>query len=276
MEIIKEKLEWLIEDVKGKKLINLDNEFIKYQIKKVLCQDRKVLMKILEAKKHSELKRSLIYRGFIKEVRRNCNIAYGMFLAKDIKKLNIYLKELEINPDSLEMHNKILSIHKSTKERLNNYKKIYKRILDKKVESILDIGSGLNVFSYPYIDKEVKYYAVDLDVEVIKKYFKIKDIKGEAIKANLLDLDKISFPRADVCFLFKILESIDIKGHKNSENLIKRIDCKRIIVSFSLKTLDDREMKFQRRGWFERMLNRLNYKFESFKTENEIFYIIEK
>lgn len=281
MEVIgkniqREKLKWLIEDIRSKKLVNLDKEFIEYQIRKVIYINTKVIKKILGAKKHSELRRSSKYKKFIKEIRRSCNIAYGMFITKEYKKLNFYLNELEKNPDSLEIHKKVLSLHKSTKERLNNYKKIYKRILDTKTKSILDIGSGLNVFSYPYINKRVKYYAVDLDVDVIKRYFKIKGIRGKAIKVNLLDLDKVNFPKVDICFLFKVLESIDIKGHKNSENLIKKINCNKIIVSFSLKTLHNREMKFQRRPWFERMLNRLDYKFSSFKTGNEIFYIVEK
>jgi len=275
-EIPKEELEWLIEDVRSIKLANLDKGFIEYQIKRAILKNPKILKKILEAKKHSELRRSSVYKKFIKEIRRNCNIAYGMFITKEYKKLNLYLNELERNPDSLEIYNKILSLHKSTKERLNNYDKIYKKVLDNKTKSILDIGSGLNIFSYPYINRAVKYYAADLDVDIIKRYFKIMSIRGKGIKVNLLDLEKVKFPKADVCFLFKVLESIDIKGHKNSENLIKKINCSRIVVSFSLKTLDNREMKFQRRAWFEKMLNRLNYKFKSFKTENEIFYIIEK
>ena len=35
-------------------------------------------------------------------------------------------------------------------------------------------------------------------------------------------------------------------------------------------------MNYPRRGWFEVMLKRLNYKFVKFDMINEVFYIIEK
>ena len=54
------------------------------------------------------------------------------------------------------------------------------------------------------------------------------------------------------------------------------IDAKYLVVSFSTVTIRDRRMNYPKRGWFEVMLNRLNYKFTKFETSNEIFYIVRK
>ncbi len=272
-KIKKEILDKVVEYVRGKRLKNLDRDFILDKVEKYLNENKKVVDKIVESKEYKELRRSGTYKTFIKEIRRLCNIAYGMFYTEEIKKLDKYLEQLKQDSDSLELHNKLLSLHKSTKERLPYYKQIYKRILGGE-KSILDLGSGFNIFSYPYIGRDVKYYAGDLNVDFINKYMKIKNIKGKAFKVDLFNVKNL--PRADVCFLFKILDSIDVKGHKNSENLIKKINCKKIVVSFPLKTLKKREMTTQRRAWLELMLKRLNYEFKSFKIGDELFYVVNK
>ncbi len=92
-------------------------------------------------------------------------------------------------------------------------------------------------------------------------------------------MTKTSFrklPKADVCFMFKFLDPLEEKGHKLSEEIIKSLDCKYIVVSFSTKTISGRNMRYPYRGWIEKMLNRINIKFDRFNLENEVFYIIHK
>ena len=78
-------------------------------------------------------------------------------------------------------------------------------------------------------------------------------------------------------FLFKLLDSLDVKDHKTSEELIKRIKANYIVISFSnLSIRGAREMKYPQRGWIERMLERLNYKYTKIEYTEETFYVVEK
>jgi hypothetical protein len=95
-------------------------------------------------------------------------------------------------------------------------------------------------------------------------------------KAELTDLSFVKeFPKTDVCFLFKVLDVFEMKGHKLSEELLKRIKSKWIIASFSSRTISGKKMMFSRRGWFEMMLKRNEYSFKKIEKENEIFYVIK-
>ncbi len=257
-------MEELIAKIKEKpSLHNLSNEFIKKHIDSYLTSYHPDLTKKAEKTK------------LIKYVRRKINIAFGMFQTKKINKLPVLLEQLKHNPNSLELHNQILATNKSTLERLPFYSEIYKKILNKE-KSILDIGCGLNPFSYPYMNKKITYYAYDLYTQPIQEYFNIKKIKGEAKDIDLGDQKNYTFPKTDICFLFKVLDSLEKKVHKKAERLIKSIPAKKIVVSFPLKTLKNKVMTTQERNWLKRMTERLNYSLDHFKTENEIFYIIRK
>ena len=131
---------------------------------------------------------------------------------------------------------------------------------------------------------QLKYYAYDIDQEdiiFINHYFNImknySKIQGKAQIADLSDLKSIKkIPRANLCFMFKFLDVIESKGHKLSEEIIKSLKCKYIVASFATKTVSGKNMNHPYRGWIEKMLNRLNMKFEKIQTPNEMFYIIKK
>src|SRR3989338_1633960 len=112
------------------------------------------------------------------------------------------------------------------------------------------------------------------DCELLQNIFEQQGIKGKVVRVNLLK--ETALPRADMCFLFKILDVLDSKNHKLSERILKSLNCTWIIVSFSTTTLRHRIMNVPRRGWFERMLNRLQWKYHTITFENEIFYLIRR
>jgi len=88
----------------------------------------------------------------------------------------------------------------------------------------------------------------------------------------------LDFFFSDVIFLFKVIDIIDKKNHKHSEQLIKQLlqKTKFIVASFATKTITRKNMNFPNRKWFELMLNRNSIKFKNIKTDNEIYYIINK
>lgn len=237
----------IIEDIKGKKYKVLDS-FVKYLLEYYLKRNPR-------AEKYLDKPKSRRYKRIVRDIRGMLHKITGAYFSK---------KEG-------------LRAHASTRERLEFYKQIYKKIFNitGKPEDILDLGCGLNPLSYKMMGVKARYYAYDLDernVEIIKEFFEKNKINGEVKLANILE--EKNFEKADVAFLFKLMDCLDFKGHKNAEELIKKLDVRWIIVSFPILTLGKRKMRYPRRGWFERMLERLGLSYVKFYEENEIFYIV--
>ncbi|TKJ17606.1 hypothetical protein CEE44_03670 [Candidatus Woesearchaeota archaeon B3_Woes] len=224
------------------------------------------------------------FKGIVKSIRAKLHLVYGSFQTKSKDKRKAFLKEIK-GKDDYKTHDKILSGSVSSSERLKDYKKLYKDIfkITGNPKKILDLGCGLNPVSYPYMGlDELSYSAYDIDREdcdFLNKYFilmkQYSKLKGKVYVGNLKNSFR-KLPKADVCFMFKFLDPLEEKGHKLSEEIIKSLDCKYIIVSFSTKTISGRRMRYPYRGWIEKMLNRINLEFDRFNLENEVFYIIHK
>ncbi len=244
----------LVQKIKKKKsLSDIDDKIIEEYIKEYFKKNPKIKV-ILE--KHSKPEKSKEFKNIVKEIRNNLNRIYGQF------QLNKNLS---------------LESHKSTKERINIYPYIYKKIfsITGEPKTILDISSGLNPLSYKYLNCKPYYIATELtnyDCEMLKGYFKRENIKGEVLQIDLLKENK--FPKADVAFIFKVLDILNNK--KLAEDIIKSLNVKYIIASFSLITVKGKRMNYPMQGWFQRMLKRLNLNYTIIKEDNEIFYVIKK
>ncbi len=261
----------LIKKIKEKKeLKNVNNKYIIDIVNLVLKQNRK-LIKAFEEKRI----RSKEYKEIIKKVREKLRLEYGMF-SEDLSK-----REKILSCKHKNLSDELLEIHKSTKERINIYPFIYQKIfsITGKPKSILDLGCGMNPVSYPYMKIKLKYYASELnkkDCEFLEKYFKLMKIKGKAFAIDLKRPNLLKkLKSVDVCFLFKVLDTIEKKGHKLAEEIITKVKAKYIVVSFATQKLGGKPMKHAYRGWLERMLDRLGYKFKIINEKNEIFYIIK-
>jgi len=243
----------LIQKIKEKKsLHNLEDHYVQEEINKFLKQNQKLKNKLKEKTLKKKDKEQII-----KEVRNILNIVYGQFWIGE---------KLELDS------------HKSTKERIEDYNEIYQKIfsITGKPKTILDLGAGLNILTYKDYP-EIHFIATELtkiDCEKIKEYYKNNKINAEIIQTDLRT--HLEFPKADLCFMFKILDTIEKKGHKLAEELIQKIKAKYIVVSFSTITVHNQKMNYPKRGWIEQLTKRLEYETEKFETRNEIFYIIKK
>jgi hypothetical protein len=203
----------------------------------------------------------------LKEVRAKLRKYVGQFQISEEKKEK-FLKS--------EDFSSLLNIHSSTKERISFYPELKSKLLALDVRSILDLGCGINPIALA--SPEIKYYASDInesDLSVVKLFFERNNIKGKVFPHNLRG-DNSNLPEADICLLFKVLDTIEQKGHKIAENLIINLKCKYILASFSTKKLSGKPMNFPQRKWLSRLLERLNFNYEIFKSDNEIFYLIKK
>lgn len=277
--------EKILEDIRKKReLEGIDKNYVSKLVSKELQKNKKLLL-LFEKTPPMMLLKKAEYEKLKKTIRAQLRKSVGMFVNtkhfhQQRKKL---LEELAKTPNSLNIHEQLLSLHQSTKERLPDYPTLYKKIfaITGKPEKIIDLGCGINPVSYPFMGFEkIEYNAYDInaeDIEVVKTYFEIKKIKG---KAEVLDISEAGpallskLPKSDVCFLFKVLESLESKDHKLSEILITTIPAKWIAASFPLEKLSGKQMGVKQRKWIEKMLERLGWRYTKFKTSNEVFYLI--
>lgn len=274
----------IVLDIKSKKeLANVDDGIVSEQLVKLLKQNSRALNFLLESTNTKQLRRSESYKKIIKFVRAELRQYYGMFVV-DSKKREELLEKLD-GLDDLETHREILSTHESARERIGIYDKLYNDIfwITGKPDSILDLGCGMNPFSYPFMSVAAKYYASDIsskDTDFVQRYFRKVGIDGITFPLNLKGVAKAHvldiFPKTDVCFLFKVLDSIETKGHKLAEILVKAINSDFVVASFSTRTLSGKRMRHPYRGWIEQMCKRIGYGYEVLEFENEIFYVINK
>ena len=272
----------LIQGIKKKKeLSGIDESIIKRELKIYFEKNKKALSQLVQYQIEKQLRKSAEYEKVLKAIRAKLYESYGMFQipknAEEIKQG--FLRKLHARQLTEDDYRQILSAHLSTKERFDSYLQIYEQLFKIiKPNVILDLGCGLNPLSYHYMNRKVRYIASDIDkgnLDFIQQFFNLSGIDGKTLLLNLQykeDVQKLAFIECDVCFLFKILE-ID---KRIAEDIISAANAKCIVASFSTINLSGEPMARPEREWFEKMLNRLRLKFSTFKTENEIFYLIRK
>lgn len=258
----------LIESIKKKKEFSyLEDDFV-LKVLKIYFKSNSV---------PSNNKRSALYKLTVKNVRKILREVFGVFQpVDDLKRLEL-LDELNSLKD-LDMHREILSRHISTRERLDFYDRLYSRIFDitGKPKSILDLACGINPISFPFMDVKVKlicYELSKLDCDLLNGYFNKFGIYGKVVCGDLLSVKK--FPKVDVVFLFKTLDSLEILSKNSSLELLNKLNCKWIVVSFATKSLGGRK-KISKRVWFEKLLKKLKYRYEVLDFDNERFYVVRK
>ncbi len=269
----------IIHDILAKKeLAGIEHAFVESVLDKELRRNPKL------AKKLDGLSmRSSDYKNLVKAVRavlrRNVSLYEGK--PEHRQALLAGLAQCSVPEMRSEIIGHLLSTHSSTMERLPFYGQVYEKVfaITGKPKVVLDIGCGLNPVSYPGTD--AKIVGVDIDrnlCSAVEQYFGIAGIDGECRIVDVKGLEQIKrLPNADVAFVFKLLEIIEKgEGHKLSENLLKALPARWLVVSFPTMTSSEKPMRQPRRAWMELMLKRLGWKHETFTIPNEIFYVIRK
>lgn len=267
---------FLVGLVKEKKeLASVDDGIIKEKLGKNLKADNKLLQKLSINRKNKYVKE------FVKEIRAELREVYGVFILKNYEKKEKLLEELKKDPQ-IKNYDKILNLHKSSKERLPYYIQVYKKIfgITGKPKKIADLACGLNPVSYPYLGFNPEYFASDLnekDCEFLQKFFEALSIPGKAEAIDLTNPEECTkIPKADVVFLFKALDSLETVQRNISRNLISSLDCKYVIVSFPKESLGGKkQISPEKRAWFYKILNQKGLKYEEFELANELFVAVK-
>ncbi len=244
---------------------------------------------IKEIKKKKELKGltdlliNKVIEGYLKRHNIDLNITNNRDIRIIIKDARAELRKLSgrfqiINYKRKEILNEedienLLKTHRSTAERLEFYPELKKLIEKLKVESILDLGCGLNPLAL--VDLRIQYYAVDVredELEIVKDYFSKNKVNGKVVISDISDINLKKF-KIDLCLILKVLDILPNKK-EISEKILKELQSKHILISFATKTLSGKQMKFMRRIWLERILKKLNLSYKIFNSNNELFYMI--
>lgn len=238
------------------------------------------LIELIKKKKEfSQLPESLIKRALnlckndVKKTRAVLRKYFGVFLTNKVLKLN---------------DENILKKHFSTKNReyFNFYKELFK---NSQFNSVIDIGCGINGFSYSYLNEifpDIQYFGVEAVKQLVDKtndFFKEKGFENAKIYwGDVFDLNKISFLLNEVkkptaIFLFQVIDALEFFERDFSKKLLLflREEMKeedKIFISLSIKSLSGKKKFRTKREWLREFLNK-NFSVEEGILNEEVVFM---
>jgi len=176
-----------------------------------------------------------------------------------------------------------MPLHASTAERLPILEDFYNRSLQKldPVNSVLDLGCGLNPLAIPFLplNEGFTYQATDVLIpllDFLNAYFSKIEVKGSA---SLLDLStQIPDQEVDLVIMLKLIPLLDQINKSIAPKLLQNLKARALLVSFPLKSLGGRGKgmlaTYQRR--FEQLSSDLVAEIDEYRFPNELVYLIRK
>ena len=239
---------------------------------------KEIIKKIIQKKEFSELPKKDIAKVFMKFDKSKFSDEEKIkFSRAALKKVFTSFMGRRIMNVKNKDFRWVLTHHISTKERIAFYPELYQKIFNyfgKEKINVLDLGCGVNGFSYNYFNDlgfKVNYFGVEAVGQLVKLtnyYFKTKNIFSSKIfHESLFNLDKIkkiinqvNSPR--VIFLFKVLDSLEVLEKDYSKKLLKEIVplVDFVVVSFATKSFYKKISFKVKRNWI------LDFIEENFKT----------
>ena len=230
---------------------------------------KEIILKIIEKKEFSQLPAKDVELAFEKfDKPKNAEYQKLKLTRNFLRKVySSFSSRKLLNPKEFDKEY-VLKKHKSTKERLEFYGEIYKRILSDE-KTVIDLGAGVNGFSYDYFGKKVDYVATEAVgqlVDLMNFYFKKNKINGKAVHISLFDLKgtiqlikKTKKPR--LILLFKVIDSLEVMKRDYSKELLLELGKlgDKIVLSFPTRSLGKRQKFEAQRKW---ILNFIRYNFE--------------
>lgn len=275
-------MEKLVKDILSKKeLKSLDTEIGKKELETYFKQNENLKDELIDKDFN---KRSKEYKQVVKEVRKKLREIYGVFIKKGFEKREKLLEKIkETSGNDKKLIIQLLDLHQSSSERILYYKEIYKKIFEitGTPKTVLDLACGLNPVSYSFMGCNPKYVASDIsgkDMKFLSEFFKIKRIDGKTEKIDLInEQEKLNNVKADICFLFKALDSLETIKKNISKELINAINAKWIVISFSKISIGGgKKISKNKRNWILNFIKKKGFFYEEFEIYNEYFIVVKK
>ena len=241
-----------------------------------------MISEVKKKKEFSKLPDSIVERalelskGDVKEARSLLRKYFGVFLTN---------KVLKGKGDSDDL----LKAHMSSKKR--DYEKFYGEIFseDKGAGSIVDLGAGMNGFSYNYLKDilgDVEYVAVEAagqEVDHMNEYFFENKFSARAIVGDLFEIDEIKSllkieKRPRVVFLFQVVDALENLERDFSKKFISEIskECEKIVLTLPTESLGGRKKFAVQRKWIMDFLEEKFVIEQDFKANGERIVIVHK
>ena len=216
---------------------------------------KKIIEEIKKKREFSQLPDSIVERaallskGDVKDSRALLRKYFGVFLTNKVLKGKGTADE-------------ILGFHISSKKR--DYLEFYREIFEGmgSVGSIIDLGAGLNGFSYKYLKDivgPVNYVGVEgagQEVEHMNEYFSKNKFSAMAVCMDLFDVEKIKDllrveKKPRVIFLFQVIDALENLERNFSKKFILEIskECEKIVLSLPTESLGGRKKFGVQRKW---------------------------
>jgi len=252
--------------------------------------NKEVFKKIKEKREFSQLPEKDIEIAYEHFAKRQTSEEEKISLTKELLRK---VFSAFISKKLLSLKNKepewILRKHISTRERLPYYSEIYKKIFaNYKKASVIDLGAGINGFSYKFFpkDKKIFYFGVESVgqlVDLTNFYFKKNKINGTAISFSLFEIEKVKKiikkkKRPRIIFLFKVIDSLEMVQKDYSKKLILDIIdlADMIILSFATKSLGRRKSFFAKRNWIINFIEDNFNILDDFELGGERYIVFKK
>jgi hypothetical protein len=192
----------------------------------------------------SIVKRALrLSKGDVKDARALLRKYFGVFLTNRV----------------LKGKGDLLRVHMSSKKR--DYEEFYGKIFSVvgDVESVVDLGCGVNGFSYEYLPNGVSYVGVEAVRQLVdlgNDYFEGKCFDGRVYHLDLFDVDGVKkvlkeARKPRVVFMFQVVDALENLERDFSKKFILEIakDCEWIVLSLPTESLGGRNKFAVQRKW---------------------------
>jgi 16S rRNA (guanine(1405)-N(7))-methyltransferase len=212
----------------------------------------------------------------------------GAFIAEPIDFLKWKEELLQISnsshPSALKEYcTRMMEVHISTRERLPYLEAFYAWVFEGAgtIQSILDLGCGLNPLSIPWMPLAPGgiYHACDIFLDLVEfnQYF-LQQIKVEGT-SFACDLSQESiFPPVDLALLLKTLPLIEQIDKKSALPLLERIPADNLIVSFPTRSIGGKSkgMASYYRDHFNKLIAQKKWQVSDYQFPNELVFRIHK
>ena len=223
-------------------------------------------------------------KATIKSIKTKLHQITQAFVSENsILKANHFLDELNsknLNPTVKA----ILTLHASSKERLDFAEQLYADIFSKvgsHHQTVLDIACGFNPFLLPTLHLPIKrLIATDINassVNLLNRYFQLINFSGHATSSDILET--IPNQPVDLCLLFKILPLLEQQQKGFSKTLINNLPAQHFAITFPTKTLSGKNIGMPHfyRTFITNTLPSSQYDYLLEKSyPNELLFIIKK
>jgi len=253
-----------------------------------------LINEVRKKKEFSNLPRSIIERAIekvdkdldaksiVKEVRADLRKYFGVFLTNKVMK-----------PKDILDYDSVLKSHKSSQKR--DYDLFYSRIDGGlgavSIKSIIDLGCGMNAFSYPYLKKHfgnVGYTGVEASGQIVDLsniYFDKggfgeinKCIQGDLFNLKFVEQTLKNEMKPRVVFLFQVVDALEKTKKNFSKGFILRIkgNCEFIVVSVPMSSSLSGSVKTKvTRKWLKEFLDENFDVLDDFEVCGERVFVLK-